>query len=63
MPGSGDKMADAAVKKALGPIVEKRVSDLVTSERYLAKSDNEKRAMLNQYLRMYKARAKQLATI
>jgi hypothetical protein len=61
--GSGDKMADAAVKKALGPIVEKRISDLVTSERYLAKSDNEKRAMLNQYMRMYKARAKQLATI
>ena len=61
--GSGDKMADAAVKKALGPIVEKRISDLVTSERYLAKSDNEKRAMLNQYMRMYKARAKQLAII
>lgn len=63
VPGSGDKMADAAVKKALGPIVEKRISDLVTSERYLAKSNNEKRAMLNQYMSMYKARAKQLAII
>ena len=63
VPGSGDKMADAAVKKALGPIVEKRISDLVTSERYLAKTDNEKRVMLNEYMSMYRARAKQLATI
>ena len=63
VPGSGDKMADAAVKKALGPIVEKRISDLVTSERYLAKTDNQKRVMLNEYMKMYRSRAKQLATI
>jgi hypothetical protein len=63
VPGSGDKMADAAVKKALGPIVEKRISDLVTSERYLAKTDSEKRVMLNEYMKIYRGRAKQLAQI
>ena len=63
VPGSGDKTADAAVKKALGPIVEKEISNLVTSERYLAKTDVGKRAMLNEYMQMYRARAKQLAII
>ena len=63
VPGSGDKVADAAVKKSLGPIVEKRISELVTSERYLNKSDNKKRAMLNEYMKMYRSRAKQIAEI
>jgi len=63
VPGIGDKTADAAVKKALGPIVEKRISALVTSERYLAKNDNKKRVMLNQYMRMFRAQAKQIAAI
>ena len=63
VPGSGDKTADAAVKRTLGPIVEKRISELVTSDRYLAKTDVQKRAMLNQYMQMYRSRAKQLAII
>ncbi len=62
-PSTGDKTADAAVKKALGPIVEKKISQLVTSDSYLKKSETEKRVALNQYMRIYKARAKQLAII
>tara|TARA_B100000900_G_scaffold367470_1_gene343990 strand:+ start:8401 stop:12048 length:3648 start_codon:yes stop_codon:yes gene_type:complete len=63
VPGSGDKMADAAVKKALGPMVEERITRLVQSEEYLAKSDNKKRAMLNNRMRTLKAWATQAAKI
>jgi len=62
-PTTGDKTADAAIKKALGPIVEKEISELVTSDSYLNKTESKKRASLNQYMNMYKARAKQLAII
>lgn len=63
VPGSGDKMADAAVKKALGPMVEERITRLVQSEEYLAKSDNKKRAMLNNRMRTLRSWAKQAAKI
>lgn len=63
VPSSGDKTADAFVKRALGPIIERRISSLVTSESYLNKSEAKKRAILNKFLREYKTRAKTLGKI
>ena len=61
VPGSGDKTADALVKKYMGPLVEKEMSDFVLSESYQGLSEAKKRAEVNNKLKRYRAKAKLLA--
>lgn len=63
VPGSGDKNVDARVKKAFGPLFEKRIAEFVTSKDYLNKTEPQKRAALNNNLKQQRGVAKQLAKI
>jgi len=62
-PYSGDKTVDALVKRSLGPIVDRELSELVTSELYLNKSKLQQRAMLNARLKNIRGQAKAIANI
>ena len=63
VPGSGDKTADALVTKYMGSEVERRIGELVQSESYQNKTDNQKRAAINNYLKLSRKKSKQLAKI
>ena len=63
VPSSGDKTADALVKKYMGKEIEDRLGAIVSSESFQNKNDNQKRAAIANYLKRYRARAKSLAKI
>ena len=63
VPGSGDKTADAMVKKYMGKEIEDRLGVIISSESFQKKTDNEKRAVISNTLKRYRTRAKQLAKI
>ena len=58
VPSSGDKTADALVKKYMGKEIEDRLGAIVSSESFQKKNDNQKRAAIANYLKRYRARAK-----
>jgi len=61
VPGSGDKTADALVKKHMGKLVEKNISALVVQDSYRNKTETQKRATLSNRLKFYRKQAKMLA--
>ena len=63
VPGSGDKTADALVKKHLGPFVERDISELVESEEYKNATDTQKRGMLKRDMQVLRLFAKELAVM
>ena len=63
VPGSGDKTADALVKKHLGPFIERDISELVESDEYKNATDTEKRGMLKRDMKVLKVFAKELAVM
>jgi len=60
VPSTGDKSADAFVKKYMGKYVDKEVRKIVESDKYKKLSDVKKKAMLQNYLRIYRNISKEL---
>ena len=63
VPGSGDKGADALVKKYMGREFEREINDLVNSESYKSKSLLKQKAAINNRINQFRSRAKQLAVV
>ena len=63
VPNSGDKTADALVKKHLGPFVERDISELVQSDAYINATDTQKRGMLKRDMKVLRLFAKELAVM
>jgi len=63
VPSTGDKKADAFVKKYMGKEVERDLIAYVQSDAYQSKSEVQKRAAMNNRLKFYRARATQLGKI
>lgn len=62
-PSTGDKKADAFVKRFLGGEIENKLSAYVESEEYQSKTEAEKRLVIRNRLRLYRSIAKQLGEI
>ncbi len=63
IPGSGDKEADAMVKEAFGPIMERELAVYISSDNYQKLSENKKRVALNNRLKLYRKQAKTIAQL
>ena len=63
VPGSGDKEADALVKKYVGKEFEREINKLVNSDAYKRKSLNKQKAMITNRIDQFRGRAKQLAIV
>ena len=63
VPGSGDKEADALVKKYVGKEFEREINKLVNSDAYKRKSLNKQKAMITNRVNQFRQRAKQLAIV
>ncbi len=60
VPSTGDKSADAFVKRYMGKYVDKEVKKIVQSDRYKQASDTKKKAMLLNNLKLYRNISKEL---
>jgi len=60
VPSTGDKSADAFVKRYMGKYVDKEVKKIVESEKYQNLSDVKKKAMLLNYLKLYRNISKEI---
>lgn len=60
VPSTGDKTADAFVKKYMGSYVENNLGDLINTERYEKMSNNEQKAAIRNKLIQLRAVSKEL---
>jgi hypothetical protein len=63
VPSTGDKTADAYLKKYMGELVETDMADLVETDSYKEATEKEKKIMLSNNLSMYKSLAKRIAEV